>query len=55
MLRISWHLLQHSSAATDSTYVIWPTGDYSVMTWLLNSLEKKINGNIMFLTTAKKM
>ena len=25
------------------------------MTWLLNSLEEKINGTIMFLTTAKEM
>jgi len=26
-----------------------------VMTWLLNSLEEKISGNVMFLNTAKKM
>jgi len=35
--------------------VIWLTGDYSVMTWLLNSLEEKISGSIIFLTTAKEM
>jgi len=27
----------------------------SVITWLLNSLEEKINGSVMFLTTAKEM
>jgi len=26
-----------------------------VMTWLLNSVEEKINGSVMFLTTAKEM
>jgi len=26
-----------------------------VMTWLLNSLEEKISGSVMFLTTAKEM
>ena len=25
------------------------------MTWLLNSLEEKISGNVMFLPTAKEM
>jgi len=25
------------------------------MTWLLNNLEKNINGSVMFLPTAKKM
>ena len=25
------------------------------MTWLLNSLEEKISGSVMFLTTAKEM
>ena len=49
------HLLQSPPAATDPTYVICLTGDYSVMTCLLNSLEKKISDSVMFLTTAKEM
>ena len=49
------HLLQSPPADTDPTYVIWITEDYSVMTCLLNSLKEKINSNVMFLTTAKKM
>jgi len=49
------HLLQAPPATTDPTYVTWLIGDYSKMTWLLNSLEKKISGSVMFLTTAKKM
>ena len=31
------------------------TGDYSVMTWLLNILEKKISSSVIFLTTANEM
>jgi len=49
------HLLQPPPADMDPTNVTWLTGDYSVMTWLLNSLEKKISGSIMFLHTAKDM
>jgi len=49
------HLLQDPPATSDPTYVTWLTGDYFVMTWLLNSLEEKINGSVMFLTTAKEM
>ena len=49
------HLLQSPPAATDPAYVTWLTGDYSVMTWLLNSLEEKISDSIMFLTIAKEM
>jgi len=49
------HLLQSSPAATDSAYVTWLTRDYSVMIWFLNSLEEKISGSVMFLTTAKEM
>ena len=49
------HLLQPPLAVTYSLYVTWLTGDYSVMTWLFNILEEKISGNVMFLTTAKKM
>jgi len=40
------HLLQPPPADTDPTYVTWLTADYSVMTCLLNSLEK-ISGSIM--------
>jgi len=49
------HLLQSTPAATDLIYVTWLIGDYSVMTWLLNSLEENISGSVMFLTTAKEM
>ena len=49
------HLLQVPPATTDRTHVTRLTGDYSVMTWLLNSLEEKISGSVIFLTTAKKM
>ena len=49
------HLLQFPPSATDLTYVIWLTGDYFVMTWLLNSLTEKVSGNVMFLTAVKEM
>jgi len=49
------YLLQDSPATSDPTYVIWLTGDYSVMTWLFNSLKEKISGSVMFLTTAMEM
>ena len=49
------HLLQSPSDVKDLTYVTWITGDYSVMTWLLNSLEEKISGSVTFLHTVKKM
>ena len=49
------HLLQAPSADTDLTYVNWLIGDYYVITWLLNNLEEKINGSVMFLTTAKEI
>jgi len=49
------HLLQPLPADTDPTYMTWLTGDYSVMTWLLNSLEEKISGSVVFLPTAKDM
>ena len=61
VLHIYWrseqmaHLLQSPSADTDPKYMTWLTGNYSVMTWLLNSLEKKINGSVKFLTSAKEM
>jgi len=35
--------------------VTWLTRDYSVMTWLHNSLEEKISGSVMFLPTTKNM
>jgi len=47
------HLLQSPPADTDPTYVTWLTGDYSVMTWLLNRLEEKISGSVMFLPTVR--
>jgi len=49
------HLLQPPPADTDPTYVTWLTGDYFMMTLLLNSLEEKINGSVMFLPTIKDM
>ena len=32
------HLLQNPHATSGPTYVTWLMGDYSVMTWLLNSI-----------------
>ena len=61
VLHIHWrleqigHLLQFPPDDTDPTYVTWFTGDYSVMIWLLNSLEEKISSSVMFLPTAKNM
>jgi len=49
------HLLQPPPTDTDPTYVTWLTRNYSVMMWLLNSLEEKISGVVMFLSTAKDM
>jgi len=49
------HLIQPPPAHTDLTYVTWLTGDYSVMTWLLNSLEEKISGSVVFLPTAQNV
>jgi len=49
------HRFQDPPTTLDPTYMIWLTGDYSVMTWLLNSLEEKISGGVMFLTIAKEM
>jgi len=46
--------LQSPLVDTDPTYVTWLTENYSVMTWLLNSLKEKI-GSVMFLTTVKDM
>jgi len=31
------------------------SGDYCVITWLLNNLEVKVSDSVMFLTTAKEM
>jgi len=39
------HLLLDPSATSNPTYVAWLTRDYSVMTWLHNSLEK-ISGSV---------
>jgi len=49
------HLLQSPPTTTHPIYVTWLSGDYFVMTWLLNSLKMKISGSVMFLTTAKEM
>jgi len=49
------HLLQAPPATIDPTYVTWLTGNYFMITWLLNSLEEIISGSVMFLTTAKDM
>jgi len=51
----SAHLFQAPPANTDLTYVTWLSGDYSVMTWLLNSLQENISSSVMFLTAAKEM
>jgi len=48
------HLLQDPPVTSNPTYVAWLTRDYSLMTWLLNSLEK-ISGSVIFLTTSKEM
>ena len=47
-------LLQAPHVDTDPTYMTCLTGDYSMMTCLLNSLEEKISGSVMFLTTTKE-
>ena len=49
------HLLEPPFAITDSTHETWLSCDYCVITWLLNSLEEKINGSVIFLSTAKEM
>ena len=49
------YLLQIPPTDTVPTYVTWLTGDYSVMRWLLNSIEEKISGSVMFFPTAKDM
>ena len=36
------HLLQASPATTDPTYVTWLTGDYSVMTRILNMRRRLV-------------
>ena len=48
-------LLEPPPATTDTIYETWLSGDYCVMTWLLNILEEKISGSVMFLSTAKEM
>ena len=49
------HLLLPPPAVTDPSYDTWLIGDYSMVTRLLKSLEEKISGSIIFLTTAKEM
>ena len=46
---------QHLSEGQFFDDYSWLIGEYFVMTWLLNSLEKKISGSVMFFTTTKKM
>ena len=55
VLRTLAHLLDLSPAISDPIYVIWLTRDYSVMTWILKSIEEMISGSGIFLTTAKEM
>jgi len=49
------HLLQSSPADSNLTYMTWLTRDYSVMTWLLNSIEEKISDSVMILPTVKEI
>jgi len=49
------HLLEPPPATTATTYETWLSGEYCVITWLLNSLEEKISVSVMFLTTAQEM
>jgi len=55
VLRTSWLTSSSLHLLLQILYVTWLTGDYSVMIWFLYSLEKKISGSIIFLTTAKKI
>ena len=36
------HLFQPPPTTTDPTYVTWLTGDYSVMTWILNMRRRLV-------------
>jgi len=54
VLRTSW-LTSFSLSCNGSHYASLLSGNYCVMTWLLNSLKVKICGSDMFLTTAKEM
>ncbi|XP_042056533.1 uncharacterized protein LOC121801150 [Salvia splendens] len=49
------HVQTAPPATTDANYDTWYADDYSVMTWLLNSLEPAISQNIMYLDSAKAM
>jgi len=49
------YLLHDPPTTSDPTYMTWLTRDYSMMLWLLNSLEKKISGSVVFLITVKEM
>ncbi|KAL0355349.1 UNVERIFIED_CONTAM: hypothetical protein Sradi_3981800 [Sesamum radiatum] len=49
------HILTSPPPSTDATFSAWPQTDYSVMTWLLNSMEEYVSTNVMFLTTAMAM
>ncbi|KAK4388462.1 hypothetical protein Sango_2452800 [Sesamum angolense] len=49
------HILISPPPSTDDIFSTWQQADYSVMTWLLNSMEESVSPNVMFLTTAKAM
>ncbi|KAK4402403.1 Retrovirus-related Pol polyprotein from transposon RE1 [Sesamum angolense] len=49
------HILTSPPPSTDGIFSTWQQVDYSIMTWLLNSMEESVSANIMFLTTAKAM
>ena len=49
------YLLHDPPTTSNPPYMTWLTRDYSMMLWLLNSLEKKISGSVVFLITVKEM
>ena len=49
------YLLDPPPAIIVTIYEIWLSGDYCVMTWLLNNLEEKFSSSVMFLTIVKEM
>ena len=58
---IPWCLLKikHSthdlSSTKDSTYNDWFATDYSIISWLVNSMEENIVAVVMFLNLTKKI
>lgn len=49
------HLTDALPDVKDATRSNWQQDDYSIMTWLLNSMESTISINVMFLSTTKEM